>query len=87
MKKLKDRIVQDGRILPGDILKVDSFLNHQMDPELLMEIALCFKEKFKNIEANKIVTIEASGIAPAVIQESVSQKMCPLFSLSEAKLV
>ena len=59
MKKLKDRIVQDGRILPGDILKVDSFLNHQMDPELLMEIALCFKEKFKNIEAN--------GIAPAVM--------------------
>lgn len=67
MKKLKDRIIQDGRVLPGDILKVDSFLNHQMDPELLMEIALCFKEKFKDVEANKIVTIEASGIAPAVM--------------------
>lgn len=67
MKKLKERIIQDGRVLPGDILKVDSFLNHQMDPELLMDIALCFKEKFKDIEANKIVTIEASGIAPAVM--------------------
>ncbi|MDE5845081.1 MAG: xanthine phosphoribosyltransferase [Muribaculaceae bacterium] len=67
MKKLKERIIKDGVILPGDILKVDSFLNHQLDPELLMEIALHFREKFKHIDANKIVTIEASGIAPAVM--------------------
>ncbi|MDE5969611.1 MAG: xanthine phosphoribosyltransferase [Muribaculaceae bacterium] len=67
MKKLKERIIKDGVILPGDILKVDSFLNHQLDPELLMDIALHFKEKFKYLDANKIVTIEASGIAPAVM--------------------
>ncbi len=67
MELLKQRINQDGRCFPGGILKVDSFINHQMDPELMYEIALEFAERFKDANINKIVTIEASGIAPAIM--------------------
>ena len=59
--------MQDGRCFPGGILKVDSFINHQMDPVLMFKIAEEFVERFKNENINKIVTIEASGIAPAVM--------------------
>ncbi len=67
MELLKQRILQDGRCYPGGILKVDSFINHQMDPLLLYKIAEEFAERFKNERINKIVTIEASGIAPAIM--------------------
>ncbi len=67
MELLKERIHQDGRCYPGGILKVDSFINHQMDPELLYMIAEEFAERFENEHVNKIVTIEASGIAPAIM--------------------
>lgn len=67
MKLLKDRILQDGRSLPGGILKVDSFLNHQLDPNLMYEVAGEFARRFSGVEFNKIVTIEASGIAPAIL--------------------
>ncbi len=67
MELLKQRIMQDGRCFPGGILKVDSFINHQMDPVLMFKIAEEFVERFKNENINKIVTIEASGIAPAVM--------------------
>ena len=69
MEKLKQRILQDGRALDGGILKVDSFLNHQLDPILMMEIARNFAVRL----ADKIVTIEASGIAPAVMLGYVMQ--------------
>ena len=59
--------MQDGRCFPGGILKVDSFLNHQMDPELMLKIAEEFVSLFKDKPINKIVTIEASGIAPAIM--------------------
>lgn len=65
MDALKNRIVTDGRILKGDILKVDSFLNHQIDVAFLNEIGTAFKERFKDCEVTKIMTIEASGIAVA----------------------
>ncbi len=67
MELLKQRIRQDGRCYLGGILKVDSFINHQMDPELMYEIALELSERFKDANINKIVTIEASGIAPAIM--------------------
>ena len=63
MKLLQDRIVADGKIEAGNILKVDSFLNHQIDVSLLEEIGQEFKRQFGDREVNKILTIEASGIA------------------------
>lgn len=67
MELLKQRILQDGRCYPGGILKVDSFINHQMDPMLLYKVAEEFIDRFKGEDINKIVTIEASGIAPAIM--------------------
>ena len=73
MDKLRRRILQDGRSLPGGILKVDSFLNHQLDPNLMMDIARAFATKLDGKPINKIVTIEASGIAPAIMLGYVMQ--------------
>ena len=67
MDLLKERIMQEGRCFPGGILKVYSFVNHQMDPILMMDLAKEFVRLFKDIKYNKIVTIEASGIAPAIM--------------------
>jgi xanthine phosphoribosyltransferase len=64
---LKERILKEGRILEGNILKVDSFLNHKIDVELLNEIGKEFKKRFHDKNVTKILTIEASGIAIAVI--------------------
>ncbi|WP_099465120.1 xanthine phosphoribosyltransferase [Parabacteroides provencensis] len=73
MDLLKQRILQDGRCYPGGILKVDSFINHQMDPMLMYKIAEEFIRRFKGTEINKIVTIEASGIAPAIMVGYIMQ--------------
>ena len=62
MQLLKDRILKDGRCLGTDILKVDSFLNHQIDVELVAEMAREFARLFSGLGVNKILTIEASGI-------------------------
>ena len=67
MELLKQRILQDGRCYPGGILKVYSFMNHQMDPMLLYKVAEEFIRRFEGEHINKIVTIEASGIAPAIM--------------------
>ncbi len=67
MKLLKDRILKDGVVKPGNILKVDSFLNHQMDIALFDQIGKEFKRRFAKEKINKIVTIEASGIGIACI--------------------
>ena len=73
MDKLKTRILQDGKCYPGGILKVDSFINHQMDPNLMMEVAKEFATLFADLHINKIVTIEASGIAPAILVGYIMQ--------------
>jgi xanthine phosphoribosyltransferase len=62
MEILKERIRKEGKIKAGNVLKVDSFLNHQMDIELFSEIGKEFKRRFADAEINKILTIEASGI-------------------------
>ena len=66
MELLKERIRQDGIVREGGILKVDSFLNHQIDPTLMAELAKEFHRLFKDDGVNKILTIEASGIAIAI---------------------
>ncbi|MCI7676577.1 MAG: xanthine phosphoribosyltransferase [Streptococcus orisratti] len=66
MKLLEDRILKDGNVLGENILKVDSFLTHQVDYELMQEIGKVFAEAYKNAGITKVVTIEASGIAPAI---------------------
>lgn len=67
MQLLKDRILKDGKVRPGHILKVDSFLNHQIDVNLMIEIGKEFKRLFNDKPINKILTIEASGIGIACI--------------------
>ena len=67
MELLKQRIIKDGKCFPGGILKVDSFINHQIDPDLMKEIAEEFRSRFCDKNITKIMTIEASGIAPAVL--------------------
>ena len=66
MKELEERILKDGKCLPGGILKVDNFINHQMDSALMFACAAEFMRLFADCKVDKILTIEASGIAPAV---------------------
>ena len=65
MKTLEDRIIKDGVVRAGNVLKVDCFLNHQMDISLFEEMAKEWKERFADKKINKILTIEASGIGVA----------------------
>lgn len=65
MKYLEDLIKEKGKILPGDILKVDSFLNHQIDVKVMDEIGKEFAHLFKDTHPDKIVTIETSGLSIA----------------------
>ncbi len=67
MELLKQRILQDGHATEDDVLKVDSFLNHQMDISLLNEIGKEFRRRFEGVPVTKILTIEASGIGIAAI--------------------
>lgn len=67
MQLLEERIQKDGKVRAGNVLKVDRFLNHQMDIKLFVEIGKEFKRRFADVEVNKILTIEASGIGIACI--------------------
>jgi len=67
MNSLIDRIIQDGQCLDGGILKVDRFINHQMDPYLMKQVAVELMNRFADARPTKILTVEASGIAPAVM--------------------
>ena len=67
MKLLEERIRKDGIVKPGNVLKVDSFINHQMDVELISEMGKEWKRLFAEKKINKILTIEASGIGIACI--------------------
>ena len=69
MNFLEERIVKDGIVKEGNILKVDSFLNHQMDTELFRRMGEEFKKRFDGKPINKILTIEASGIGIACVAE------------------
>lgn len=67
MELLEEKIMVEGTVLSEHVLKVDSFLNHQVDPDLMYEIGKEFAKRFADEEITKIVTIESSGIAPAVM--------------------
>ena len=67
MNFLEEKILADGCIRQGNILKVDNFINHQIDISIIRKIAQEFKHRFKDEEVTKILTIEASGIAIAVL--------------------
>ncbi len=67
MKTLIDRILKDGKCYEGGLLKVDKFINHQLDPNLMKQIAVEFIRRYASTEINKIITVEASGIAPAIM--------------------
>ena len=67
MKELKERILRDGKCFEGGILKVDNFINHLMDPILMRKMAKELVRRFSDHQINKVMTIEASGIAPAIM--------------------
>ena len=71
MKLLEERILKDAAVRAGNVLKVDSFLNHQMDVKLFHEMAIEWKRRFAEKQINKILTIEASGIGIAAIVAEV----------------
>ena len=83
MELLQQRILSDGKVLPGGILKVDGFLNHQIDPALLYEMAQELKRLYAGEEITKILTIEASGIAIAAMVGYVFG--CPLVFAKKSK--
>ena len=66
MKELEDRIIADGQVIGNNILKVDAFLNHQIDPEFILRIGAELARRFKDEGVNKVLTVEASGIAVAM---------------------
>lgn len=86
MKLLEERIIKDGIVLNNDILKVDSFLNHQIDVALVRQIAKEIADEFKEFKVNKILTIETSGIAFAY---AVAEEMgnLPLVFAKKSKSV
>lgn len=67
MKMFEERILRDGKCLPGGVLKVDGFINHQMDPALMMSLARELARRFGDEPLDRVLTVEASGIAPAVL--------------------
>ncbi|MFC5603200.1 xanthine phosphoribosyltransferase [Sporosarcina koreensis] len=67
MKQLQEKIMQEGKVLSDQVLKVDSFLNHQIDPPLMKAVGEEFAERFKEDGITKILSIESSGIAPAMM--------------------
>ena len=67
VKLLEDRIRSDGEVLPGNVLKINSFLNHQVDPELMKKVGEEFSQLFKDSGVTKVLTCEASGIAPGIM--------------------
>ena len=71
MNFLEEKILQDGFIKPGNILKIDSFLNHQIDIDIMRQMAHELKRRFRGVEVNKVLTIEASGIAIATMLGSL----------------
>ena len=87
MKELERYILEHGEALGEDILKVDAFLNHQIDPMFMMELAKDLKEHFKDKNINKIVTIETSGIAPSVFLGYLLNVPVVYFKKSTSKIL
>jgi len=67
METLKQKIIEEGKVLSNTVLKVDSFLNHQMDPVLMKQIGEEFANRFRDMGVTKVLTVESSGIGPALL--------------------
>ena len=85
MKLLEERILKDGKISKGNVLKVDSFLNHQLDVSLLSEIGAELKKKYSDCGITKILTIEASGIGVGCMVAQFFN--CPLLFAKKTKTI
>ncbi len=83
MQLLEDRIIKDGKVFEGNVLKVDSFLNHQLDVELLDKMGLEMKKLFENSNISKVLTIEASGIGVGCMV--AKHFNCPLLFAKKTK--
>lgn len=71
MKMLEDAIIEKGKILDNEIIKVDSFINHQIDPHITNELAQYFVDQFKDVKIDKVLTLETSGIPIAYAVASI----------------
>ena len=76
MESLRQKVIEDGVVIDEKILKVDGFLNHQIDAQLMHDVGQTFYEQFKDQGVTKILTIEASGIAPAIMAALHFQVPC-----------
>ena len=74
MRLLKEKIVREGKVLSENVLKVDTFLNHQIDPLLMQAIGEEFANRYKDAGITKILTIESSGIAPSMFAGITSRR-------------
>ena len=85
MQELNEKIKQFGTVLPGNVLKVDAFLNHQVDPELMLHVGQEFARRFASEGITKIWTVESSGIAPAVMT-GLAMKLPVIFARKHKSL-
>ena len=83
MKLLEDRILRDGKVYPGDVLKVDSFLNHRIDVAFLSAIGKEFHKRYQNDRVSLVLTVEASGIGVACL--AAEQFGCPVVFAKKSK--
>lgn len=87
MKELKEKILLEGKALDSNILKVDSFVNHQVDSELMEKIGEEFANYFRDKGITKIVTIESSGIAPAIMTANKLKKELVILKKKNSKIL
>ena len=87
MDLLKKKILEEGIALNENILKVDSFLNHQVDTNLMTEIGKCFANYFKDKNITKVVTIESSGIAPAFATANILNVPMVIFKKQHSSIL
>ena len=87
MKLLKDRIMTEGRALSDTVLKVDGFLNHQVDPELMQAVGVDFYNHFKDYGITRVLTIESSGIAPAVYTAQAMKEPMVILKKQTSKIL
>lgn len=87
MKSLEEKILAEGMAVNEDILKVDSFINHQVDPGLMAQIGNLFADHFRDKGVTKVVTIESSGIAPALMTASALSVPLVIFKKQPSKIL
>lgn len=87
MELLKKKILSEGKAIDENILKVDSFINHQVDPYLMQQIGINLADHFKNRSITKVVTIESSGIAPAVMTALALRVPMVIFKKQPSKIL